>query len=409
MSMADLVTQYYLAPKRRVEGEFEKDRTVSNLPIRFTLRLMIAVTTALLLTFAPAAVQAKIYKYKQDGVWHFTDDPARVPARYLKPAATDETAAAGRQAPKRQKPAPSKLPRLLENFPAANAIERAAAATVAVEGAAGYGSGFFITAQGHIITNKHVVRPVVATTARQEKYFTDTRARMKEISRRLETEGRRLERAGHSLERMAEITAKQTDPNLKRAYRDQYNDDLATYRSWKADYRQRKKRFEAEKAKFDEQHRQYAYRKSVASLSRTFTIYLADRSRFYVRLEAVSRDHDLALLKLDGYQTPCLEAAPDHSVTQGQPVYAIGNPVKLHNSVTSGVFSGYENGYLQTNAQIYPGNSGGPLVDQKGRVLGINTFKKLTRKFEGLGFAIPIEIVWQDFSAYLPALPAAGK
>ena len=56
---------------------------------------------------------------------------------------------------------------------------------------------------------------------------------------------------------------------------------------------------------------------------------------------------------------------------------------------------------MQTNAQIYPGNSGGPLVTQSGRVVGINTFKQLTRKYEGLGFAIPIERAYQEFGRYL--------
>lgn len=367
---------------------------------RFSGKLPILVTLVVLIC-APAQLQAKVYKYKKDGVWHFTDDPAQVPPQYLSEEPVQST--------RNRAPESTPTRRLLADYPASNQIERAAVATVAVEGAAGYGSGFFITSQGHIITNKHVVRPVMTTTAKQDKYFADTQAKIKEISKRLEQEALRLEKAEHSLRRMEEITAKQTDPTIKQAYKAQYEEDMATYRSWKSDYQQRKERFEAEKAKFREQYRQYNYRKSVAGLSRTFTIYLADRKRLYVRLEAISKRHDLALLKLDGYLTPFLKSASSYSISQGDPVYAIGNPVKLHNSVTSGVFSGYEGGYLQTNAQIYPGNSGGPLVDSQGRVLGVNTFKRLTRKFEGLGFAIPIEVVWQDFSTYLPPNPGGGN
>ena len=65
--------------------------------------------------------------------------------------------------------------------------------------------------------------------------------------------------------------------------------------------------------------------------------------------------------------------------------------------------SGFEGGFLQTNAQIYPGNSGGPLIAADGWVLGINTFKKLTHKFEGLGFAIPISVAWHEFETFLNA------
>lgn len=135
----------------------------------------------------------------------------------------------------------------------------------------------------------------------------------------------------------------------------------------------------------------------MAGLSKSFTIFLADNTKLYIRLVAVSQAHDLALLKLDGYRVPSLKPAQAARLAQSDPVYAIGNPIKLKNSVTSGVFSGFEQGFIQTNAQIYPGNSGGPLVNSKGEVLGVNTFKKLTRKFEGLGFAIPIQVALQDF------------
>ena len=361
-------------------------------------RLTLCLATAMLLCLSlllSESAHGRIYKYKKDGIWYFTDDPSQVPAEYLE----NETQAKpqGQQQASRS---PARL--LLAGYPASNAIETAAKATVAVESTAGYGSGFFITDQGHIITNKHVVRPVPETTAGQEKYFTRMQSRIKEVSRRLEDERRRLKRAENSIKRLEELASKESDPSLKKTYQEQHADDMATYRSWKSDFQQRLDRFETEKAKFEEQLRQYTYRKSIANLSQTFTIYLADRTQLYVRLEAVSNQHDLALLKLDGYQTPYLRPGSSYSISQGDPVYAIGNPAKLHNSVTSGVFSGYENGFLQTNAQIYPGNSGGPLVDNRGRVLGINTFKKLTRKFEGLGFAIPIEVVWKDFSGHLP-------
>ncbi len=84
-------------------------------------------------------------------------------------------------------------------------------------------------------------------------------------------------------------------------------------------------------------------------------------------------------------------------IGQGVPVYAIGSPVGLRDSVSAGVISGVRNGYIQTDARIYPGNSGGPLITGEGEVVGINTFKLLTEKFEGLGFAIPMATAVREF------------
>jgi S1-C subfamily serine protease len=69
--------------------------------------------------------------------------------------------------------------------------------------------------------------------------------------------------------------------------------------------------------------------------------------------------------------------------------------------VTSGVISNSRGDYIQTNAEIYPGNSGGPLVTESGRVVGVNTMKQITEKFEGLGFAIAFPRVQEEFRNYL--------
>jgi S1-C subfamily serine protease len=90
---------------------------------------------------------------------------------------------------------------------------------------------------------------------------------------------------------------------------------------------------------------------------------------------------------------------------QGQVVYAIGSPMGLNNTVTSGIFSAYRKKvgtdeiYLQTDAAINPGNSGGPLVDARGDVLGVNTM--ILSNTEGIGLAIPIEVVLEEFSGSL--------
>jgi S1-C subfamily serine protease len=113
-----------------------------------------------------------------------------------------------------------------------------------------------------------------------------------------------------------------------------------------------------------------------------------------------SDDYDLALLTLEG---PSQEPIKPNfrQLNPGTKVYTIGNPSGLRHTVTAGIISGYrtyqESGtVIQTDAPINPGNSGGPLVDEQGQVLGVNTM--ILTNTEGIGFAISIQDVWDEFS-----------
>ena len=101
---------------------------------------------------------------------------------------------------------------------------------------------------------------------------------------------------------------------------------------------------------------------------------------------------DLALLKIVGEYSP-LRFTDSDNVQVGERVIAIGNPLGLQFSVTQGIVSGIHregpNGleaYIQTDAALNPGNSGGPLINANGRVIGINNFK--SGSAESLGFAL---------------------
>jgi S1-C subfamily serine protease len=103
-------------------------------------------------------------------------------------------------------------------------------------------------------------------------------------------------------------------------------------------------------------------------------------------------DLDLALLKITGEYTP-LKLADSDNVQIGEKVIAIGNPLGLQFSVSQGIVSGVHrtgpNGldaYIQTDAALNPGNSGGPLINTAGKVIGINNFKSSSA--ESLGFAL---------------------
>ena len=116
----------------------------------------------------------------------------------------------------------------------------------------------------------------------------------------------------------------------------------------------------------------------------------------------VAREVDLALLHVDATGLPALPLADYDALRQGELVFAFGSPDGLRDSVTMGVVSAVARQpdadrpmvYIQTDAPINHGNSGGPLVNASGELVGINTFMlSESGGSEGLGFAIPSAIV----------------
>jgi serine protease Do len=118
-----------------------------------------------------------------------------------------------------------------------------------------------------------------------------------------------------------------------------------------------------------------------------------------VKIIAINKFHDLALLHIEDKATPkfkFITLGSADALTVGDSVFAIGSPLGLERTVTQGIISTKTRElegelYLQTTAQINPGNSGGPLFNMAGEVVGV-TNMKITFG-EGLGFAIPVELV----------------
>jgi serine protease Do len=116
----------------------------------------------------------------------------------------------------------------------------------------------------------------------------------------------------------------------------------------------------------------------------------------------IAREIDLALLKVTDSSLPAISLADYDAVHQGELVFAFGSPEGLRNSVTMGIVSATARQpdpdnpmvYVQTDAPINHGNSGGPLVNVKGELVGINTFiLSESGGSQGLGFAIPSALV----------------
>src|ERR1700758_3605393 len=123
---------------------------------------------------------------------------------------------------------------------------------------------------------------------------------------------------------------------------------------------------------------------------------------FDAKLVVADRDTDLALLKIDARDLPTLELSDSSDLRQGQLVLAFGSPLGLDNSVSMGVVSSVAMQldperptiYVQTDAAINPGSSGGPLVDTAGHVVGVNTLiLSQSGGNEGIGLAIPSNVI----------------
>jgi serine protease Do len=118
-----------------------------------------------------------------------------------------------------------------------------------------------------------------------------------------------------------------------------------------------------------------------------------------VKIIAINKFHDLALLHIEDKNAPKFKyvtLGSSEALAVGDSVFAIGSPLGLERTVTEGIMSTKTRElegelYIQTTAQINPGNSGGPLFNMAGEVVGVTNMKILFG--EGLGFAIPVELV----------------
>ena len=131
------------------------------------------------------------------------------------------------------------------------------------------------------------------------------------------------------------------------------------------------------------------------------TVKLSDRREFKAKVIGADQRTDVALLKVDAKGLPTVKLGDPKAVKPGEWVVAIGSPFGLENSVTAGVVSATGRAlpdssyvpFIQTDVAVNPGNSGGPLFNMAGEVIGINSqiFSR-TGGYQGVSFAIPIDV-----------------
>jgi regulator of sirC expression with transglutaminase-like and TPR domain len=127
--------------------------------------------------------------------------------------------------------------------------------------------------------------------------------------------------------------------------------------------------------------------------ARPITVRLGEKDYPVSAVEATDRAADLAVLKIDAKDLPVLPLGDSKAMREGQDLVALGHPRGLEHSVVRGVLSGRREidgrELLQLAIPVEPGNSGGPVLDLRGRVVGLMTMKSAVT--DNLGFAVPIE------------------
>jgi len=145
----------------------------------------------------------------------------------------------------------------------------------------------------------------------------------------------------------------------------------------------------------------------VVEKSKRLRVVLNDNREFEAKWIGSDPTTDLALLKIEGDQLPYLRFGNSDSAQIGEWVLAVGNPLRLQSTVTAGIISAKARNinilnhqkyriesFIQTDAAVNPGNSGGALVNRSGELVGINTaILSQTGRYEGYSFSIPSNLV----------------
>lgn len=142
----------------------------------------------------------------------------------------------------------------------------------------------------------------------------------------------------------------------------------------------------------------------VVARAEEVTVRLVDKREFVARVLGADEYSDIAVLKIDAHDLPVLSIGDSNTLEVGEWVVAIGSPFGFDSSVTAGVISAIGRQlpdekyvpFIQTDVAVNPGNSGGPLINMRGEVIGMNAqIYSRSGGYMGIAFAIPINLVMQ--------------
>ncbi|ORU94270.1 MAG: protease Do-like protein [Cycloclasticus sp. symbiont of Bathymodiolus heckerae] len=338
---------------------------------------------------------AEVYKYKDSsGRWQFSDSPRKgadsTPVRSYGGGASNSTVSK------------DFIALLNRKYNPQNPVQEATMAVVTIKSKLGSGSGFFVTDDCYIVTNKHVVRPAkgkqwdaTQTKIKQNSAtFERTRLQIANEQQRLVVNKQKLDEFWGYMNGLSSAKEKQLAEQEYAVYADRYQQDKEH-----VDFISQ--RFRNDEQKFLKQKSDFNFSSSIANVAQSFQITLKDNTKTQASLVKVSATDDLALLKVNGCKAPYLILST-RGVSQGTTVHAIGSPLGLRDQLTQGTVTQVLANGIATDAQILPGNSGGPLVMDNGQVVAVNTLKiaKGSALETGFGVSIPVSKVRQNFGQY---------
>ena len=339
---------------------------------------------------------AEIYKYKDEqGRWQFSDKLVKNSGATLVGNNKNKALLSGTLIDIKKQ--------LNAQYQPENEVQRATLSVVTVNSKLGSGSGFFITEDCYLITNKHVVRPAKGKsweeTGRKIKKnaaeFEYTRNKINNERQRLEIEKQKLDDFKRYLDDLSSAKERRIAEQKYAVYVDRYKQDKGYIDDFSS-------RFSENERAFNKQRSNFEFSSSIANVAQSFQLTLKDNSKLRAKLIKVSTSDDLALLKVSHCHSPFLILS-NKRLLQGVTVHAIGSPLGLRDQLTQGTVTQILANGVVTDAQILPGNSGGPLVNEAGEVVAVNTLKvaKGSALNKGFGVSIPALRVKQNFSSVL--------
>jgi S1-C subfamily serine protease len=377
-------------------------------------------------------LHAEIHRWQDaDGNWHFSDKPVEGKSQQItpgktstedsnddsstnessnasdKPSGVSDSSAAipAENAPKTTDTLQDKLQ---QKFKSDSAISRVTLSVVAIETHMGSGSGFFISDQGHIITNKHVIRPMPSKSSEEiTQRLKDETAALARAEAEIQSEKKELADYKIKLDEFARSFSNKSKGSAKDLSQADYDNYLENYNKRMANLNKYQQEYNARKKSHEKFQSDLNFSNSLAKVATQFKVFLKDNTQLSAKLLSISKTLDLALLQINEVKTVPLNLylKPLH---QGMRVYAVGSPLGMRDAMTSGIITRLDKDFVTTDAQILPGNSGGPLVTEDGQLIGVNTLKFAENaNAAGFGMAIPVSEIHKEFKTYLPHLATA--